>query len=271
MKKLTNHTLVYDSDCPMCDLYTRGFIKAGMLDENGRVEYGCARVPVTFDNARARDEIALVDYNTGTVTYGIDSLLRVIGHSFPVLAPLFKFPLFRYPVAVLYKFVSYNRKVIAPARVFEKRGSCTPSYHAGYRIAYIIFAWLICSLIPGGYSPLLQPLIPGSDFYREFVICGGQIVFQLVFVRLVTKDKLLHYIGNMMTVSLIGSLLLLPMMIVARVVPMSSPWMPAVWFSCVVCFMLFEHSRRVKRLGIPWQVTLTWVAYRFLILWIILV
>src|SRR5258708_4527194 len=101
MKKLANHTLIYDSECPMCDLYTKGFVKAGMLDGNGRVEYGCARVPASFDNQRARDEIALVDYENGTVTYGIDSLFKVIGHSFPLLKPLFALSIIRYPLSVL--------------------------------------------------------------------------------------------------------------------------------------------------------------------------
>ena len=271
MEKLTNHTLIYDSDCPMCDLYTKGFISAGMLDQNGRIEYGCARVPVTFDNVRARNEIALVDYTNGTVTYGIDSLFKVIGHSFPALKPIFNCPVFRFPISMFYKFISYNRKIIAPPPVFEKRGSCTPSYNVRYRVAYIVFAWLISSLILSAYTPSLQPFVPHNDFFREFMIGGGQIFFQVVFVRFMTKDRLLHYIGNMMTVSLMGSLLLLPMLIIIKAVPISLPWFPLVWFTSVVSFMLFAHWRRVKWLGISWLATVTWVVYRVLILWIVAV
>ncbi len=36
MKTLKNYTLIYDDQCPMCNIYSKGFIKAGMLDENGR-------------------------------------------------------------------------------------------------------------------------------------------------------------------------------------------------------------------------------------------
>lgn len=36
MKTLANHTLLYDEACPMCNLYTAGFINAKMLDKNGR-------------------------------------------------------------------------------------------------------------------------------------------------------------------------------------------------------------------------------------------
>jgi predicted DCC family thiol-disulfide oxidoreductase YuxK len=36
MKTLENHTLFYDKDCPMCNIYTARFIKTKMLDANGR-------------------------------------------------------------------------------------------------------------------------------------------------------------------------------------------------------------------------------------------
>ena len=269
METLRNHTLIYDSECPMCDLYTKGFIKTGMLDANGRVEYGCARVPTSFSNERARNEIALVDYETGTVTYGLDSLIKVIGHSFPKFAGALRCNIIRGPLSVLYSFISYNRKVIAPPRVFEKRGSCTPAYHAGYRIAYIVFAWLITSLVLARYTPTLYPMVPGSSFHREFIICGGQIIFQMVFVRIMTRDKLLHYIGNMMTVSLIGALLLLPMIVVNSLMSMS-PIVSLAWFTIVVTFMLFIHWKRVGMLGLPALATVSWICYRVLVLCIIM-
>jgi hypothetical protein len=266
MKKLSNHTLVYDNECPMCDLYTRSFIKTGMLDENGRVMYGCARVPASFDNQRARNEIALVDYETGTVTYGIDSLVKVLGHSFPLVKKVSEIRPVKHFLRLLYSFISYNRKVIAPAEEFEKRGSCTPTYHSGYRIAYIVFAWLITSLVLTAYVGHLTPLVPGTTFGREFIICGGQILFQMVFVRFMTHDRLMHYIGNMMTVSLIGALLLLPMLIVGSMFSITSAWIFAGWFALVVTCMLRLHWRRTRMLEISWLASVTWIGYGLIIL-----
>ena len=37
MKTLENQTLLFDEDCPLCRIYTSRFIKAGMLDENGKM------------------------------------------------------------------------------------------------------------------------------------------------------------------------------------------------------------------------------------------
>lgn len=270
MKKLSNHTLVYDSDCPLCDLYTSGFIKSGMLDENGRVMYGCARVPASFDNQRARNEIALVDYETGTVMYGIDSLVKILGHSFPMITRIAAYRPVRFFLQQLYSFISYNRKVIAPAGEFESRGSCTPDYHLGYRIAYVVFAWLTTSLVLASYATHLTPLIPETTFGRVFMICGGQILFQMVFVRFMTRDRLMHYIGNMMTVSLIGALLLLPMLIVVRSLEISLPLVPLAWAALVVTFMHYLHCRRVKKLGISALAMVTWIVYNALVLFILL-
>ncbi|MEI9919287.1 MAG: DUF393 domain-containing protein [Bacteroidota bacterium] len=269
METLANHTLVYDKECPMCDLYTSGFIKSGMLDSNGRVAYGCAKVPASFSNDRARDEIALIDYNNGTVTYGLDSLVTIIGHSFPRLGRVLRWSVVHWPLSILYSFISYNRKVIAPPKVFEKRGSCTPSYSIPYRIAYIFLTWILTSIILLHYTRIVVPIVPAGNFLREFLICGGQIVFQLVIVRLMTHDKVLHYIGNMMTVSLIGALLLLPMLALDRIVNIP-PVIALAWFTTVVTFMLSLHWKRVKMLGLSAWTTVGWVVYRLLVLCIII-
>jgi predicted DCC family thiol-disulfide oxidoreductase YuxK len=270
METLKNHTLVYDSECPMCDLYTNAFVKTGMLDTNGRVQYGCARVPVSFDNQRAKDEIALIDYENGTVLYGIDSLIKVVTNASPWLKPILSAAVVRYPLSLLYSFISYNRKVIAPPSEFEKRGSCTPTYHTGYRIAYLVFAWFITSLVLTSYSEMAYPIVPKTNLYREFLVCGGQILFQMVFVRFMKPARMLHYLGNMMTVSLIGALLLLPVLIASGLGVVVSSWFAIAWFGAVVTYMLFIHKVRVKKLGIHWSMTTTWVLYRLIVLFIIL-
>jgi predicted DCC family thiol-disulfide oxidoreductase YuxK len=266
METLRNHTLIYDGECPMCDLYTSGFVKTGLLDANGRVEYGCARVPVTFSSQRARDEIALVDYETGTVTYGLDSLLKIVGHSFPMLSKLLNLKIIRWLLSKLYFFISYNRKVIAPPKAFEKRGSCTPAYNPGYRIAYIIFAWLVVSLIGESFRAALFPLVIKGSRHYEFALVGGLIIFQMVIVRLMSPAKVLHYIGNMMTVTLIGSLLLLPLMIMNSFLTIS-PGLSEAWLATTVTFACYLHWTRVGMLAIPWM-TVTLMAYVAFALWI---
>jgi hypothetical protein len=265
MKTLKDHVIIYDDECPMCDLYTCAFVKTKMLDKNGREAYSW--IPSTLskhvDKERARNEIALVNPKTGEVRYGIDSLFFVIAHRFPVFRFLFEWRPFRFVMKHVYSFISYNRRVIIPAEKFEAKNSCTPQFKIGYRIAFIIFSWLVASWILSMYSPLLMR---GSSPFRELLICGGQIIFQSFIVLTIAKEKLVHYLGNLMAISLGGALLLLPAILISHTDWFTTEMFYLTWFVGVVVLMLFEHMRRVRLLGLHWSVTASWVFYRFFLL-----
>lgn len=264
MRTLGNHTLVYDNECPLCELYTGAFIQTGMLDSNGRESYAGCQLPI--DRDRAKDEIALVNRETGEVSYGIESLFKVIGTTFPLLAILFRCTAFKWLMTKVYAFISFNRKVIAPARVFEASSSCTPAFNIRYRVAYIVFAWVVTSFILNAYSSYLTPLIPPSSLGREFAICAGQILFQSLLLRSIGKVRVMHYLGNMMTVSLLGALLLSPLMLIFQVAYLSSPVIPAAFFVVVVATMIAEHVRRTRIMKLGLVPTLGWVTYMLIML-----
>jgi hypothetical protein len=270
MKTLTDHTIIYDDECPMCREYTKAFVKAGMLDQKGRAAYTDVvnnNIPnINWD--RARNEIAMINKKDNTVQYGIDSLMTIIGNSMPVFKPLFRFKPFYFLMSRLYFFISYNRKVMAPGNVFEGNNTCTPDLNYAYRWAYIVIAWLVTSFILVQYSHLAAPLVPASDFYREFFVCGGQIVVQGILVALVKRDRWIHYLGNVMTISLMGALALTPMLLMNGL--LSSNWFYIGYFMIVVACMFFEHLRRVSILELPWYISVSWVLYRILVLSIIL-
>lgn len=222
-----------------------------------------------IDRKRSCNEIALINLENQEVLYGTESLFAIIGNRFRWLRGLFQFEPFRWAIEKLYSFISYNRKVIVPGKVFEEQGSCVPSFHIKYRWAYIIFAWLVTAVVLTDYSKHLFPLIPSSTMAREFIICGGQIIFQLAIVRMISKERVIHYLGNMMTVSLMGALLLLPALLFTAV-GIESAFVYAAWFLMVAGVMLLEHMRRVKILGIHWSASVSWVLYRIIVLFIIL-
>lgn len=271
MKELKDHVIVYDDECPMCDLYTRAFVKSQMLGEHGREPYSWLPPAVSrhLSKDKARNEIALVNVKSGETYYGVDSLFMVIGYRFPFLRLLFSFSLFRGLMKSLYSFVSYNRRVIIPARKFEGRNSCTPDFNLTYRVAFIVFAWLITAVILSRYALFMQPLLPAGNVYRELMICGGQIAFQTMAVFFIRRERIVHYLGNMMSVSLGGVLALLPALALAHVVVVS-PYLMTGWFMITAGLMLLEHSRRIKILGIHWMASVTWVLFRVLILMFIL-
>jgi len=271
MKTLENQTLLYDEDCPLCSLYTTGFVKSGMLDENGRKSYcQLSTEEQSFvDLNRAPNEIALVDNKTKTVIYGIDSLIKVVGFSFPLIEKTAKLKPIHFILKKMYSFVSYNRKVIIPGHVKEgNKLECTPDFNYKYRYLFIGFALTLTSLVLFGYSNLI-PNLPKSNITREVILAFGQIVFQSLFLLNFDKKTLINYAGNLMTVSLMGSLILVPILILNQFINLPEVLVLG-WFSITVLIMFVEHQRRIKILKLPFYLSYTWILYRILALLLIL-
>lgn len=271
MKTLENQTLLFDEDCPLCQVYTTGFIKAGMLDKKGKKPFAnlTAEEQNFIDIKRASNEIALVDNKNKTVIYGIDSLLKVFGNSFPWMEKVGNITPIKYLLKKLYSFVSYNRKVIIPnKKASEKALQCVPSFNYKYRILYIVFAILMTALTLFNYSELIVDL-PKGNFSSELILAFGQIIFQSIFLTKLDRQTILNYAGNLMTVSLFGSLILTPVLILNQFV--NIPEMVILgWFGITVLIMFIEHLRRIKLLQLPSYLCYTWVIYRIIALLIIL-
>ncbi|WP_261512684.1 hypothetical protein [Chryseobacterium paludis] len=262
MKTLKNHTLIYDNECPMCNIYSKGFTKCGMLDENGREAFS----EMTFKNKsivdfnRAKNEIALVDHNKNEVVYGLDSLLLIIGNSFPVLEKIARIKSLYWFFKKLYSFVSYNRKQIIPSKKDYSDQSCIPDFNLKYRLTYMVFVVFFSAYILSLYTGKFN-LNLGHNFLREFIVCLGQIAWQTLFLKKYLKDKIWDYLGNMMTVSLIGTLLLIPVLFTNF-----NSVFYIIYFGMIVSIMLFEHVRRCKILRLNFLPTISWIIYRTIVL-----
>ncbi|OJV13041.1 MAG: DUF393 domain-containing protein [Dyadobacter sp. 50-39] len=267
MRTLSNHIILYDAECPMCRLYTGAFVRNGLLDSNGREAYQqySGTACTNLDWQRAVNEIALVNQATGEVTYGVESLLKVCGNALPRLAPLFRWKPLLWVASKAYAFISYNRRVIVPAPASETPFHYQPSFNVRYRVAWLLFSWILTSCILASYTGVLTVFLTKSSYWREFTICGGQIFFQAAVIFSYKKEKAWDYLGNMMTVSLAGALALLHFLLLCV-------WLNLGWLACALFFlltvflMLLEHMRRCKLLGIGYLMTASWVLYRIVIL-----
>ncbi len=270
MKTLQNHIILYDAECPMCKLYTKAFVNTHMLDAAGRAAYQQMpdEVCPLVDMQRAVNEIALVNTQTGEVTYGVESLLKVITHSVPVLKPVCNSKPVLWLLQKAYSFISYNRRVIVPGSKTDSN-DVQPAFRLSYRLLYLLITWLIVGAVLTHYADFLTGVVPAGNAYREYLICGGQILFQGITVTLYAPTKRCDYLGNMMTISLAGALLLLPVMGLAIVFAFSSI-VCTVLFMAVAGLMFLEHVRRSKLLNLGWALTISWVIYRLLILFVII-
>ena len=262
MRTLANHQILFDAECPMCKMYTKAIVSAGILDQNGRAAYqeiteeSCPML----DRQRAVNEIALVNQETGEVTYGIESLFKVMSVAFPGLKRLFSFKPFVWLMSKVYAFISYNRRVIVPPETATDRFQLQPTFKLSYRISYIVISWFVVSVILSAYVNLLGAVLPAGDAYRAYLICGGQVVFQGLVIYVMDKSKTWNYLGNMMTVSLAGALLLLPVLLLSELIVLG-PVFCAAWFLAITGTMLLEHIRRCTLLGLGWGMTVSWVLY----------
>ncbi|WET50930.1 hypothetical protein PYS58_07290 [Chryseobacterium indologenes] len=266
MKTLKNHTLIYDNECPMCALYSKGFTKCGMLDENGREAFTevSVRNKELLDFNRAKNEIALVDHENNKVTYGLDSLLLIIGSSFPILEKIARIQPLYWFFKKLYSFVSYNRKQIIPSKNDNTEQSCVPDFNLKYRLAYITFVALFSAYILSLYSRRLGVNLT-PNFLRELAVCLGQILWQTLFLKRYLKDKIGDYLGNMMTVSLLGTILLIPALFFNF-----TPVFNLIYFGIVVFIMFLEHLRRCRILKLNYIPTVSWILFRVTALMIII-
>ena len=267
---LSNHTILYDKDCPLCNLYTSAFIHSKMLDKEGRKSYSDITNSERsyIDVKRAANEIALVDRNTKKVFYGVDSLLKVIGNSFPVIEKLGNVKPVNYFLRKLYSFISYNRKVIIPSEKKENAVlECAPDFNIKYRLLYILFSIGIVGYTLFSFSGLIVSLSVAS-LQRELLLAFGQIVFQLCFLLKKDLKTSINYIGNLMSVSLIGCIGLVQTIILNMIIPLPQTII-LISFLGIVGLMFFEHKRRVALLELPSFLTYTWVLYRLIALLII--
>jgi len=270
MKTLKNHQILFDAECPICQTFTHAFVESGMLNSDGRTSYQelSPQACPMLDMSRAVNEIALVNQETGEVTYGIESLFKLLAVSFPILQPLFTFQPFVWLMSKLYAFIAFNRRVIFPAAHSTNSYKLQPTFRLGYRLAYLGFTWILTSITLSAYAPLLSGLVPVGSAYREYLICGGQILFQGVIIGMIDGKKRWDYLGNMMSISFVGSLLLLPVLLLAQWLNIH-PILYAAWFIAVAGLMLMEHTRRCRLLALSWKLTASWVLYRVIVLWLI--
>jgi len=115
-----------------------------------------------------------------------------------------------------------------------------------YRWTYILFATILTTVTLYQYAKALPELIPSDNLIKEMLMCSGQILWQGSIILVFIKRKTTLYLTHMITVSLLGSILLLPIILIHSIYPTHLA-ISITYFLAVVCFMIIEHARRVKK------------------------
>ncbi len=210
--------IVYDNNCPMCQAYTKGFVKWGVLSAQDRVAF-CELNPQQagryLDVQRSRHEIPLIDLAGGETLYGVDAMTYLIGRKIPFVGILMRNAMVHGFFKSLYSFISYNRRVITATAPAKGGLDCTPDFHLKHRLAFIAFAVVVSSLISwrfclsaGYYFPQASPMLPFAG-----VFAGLSLLLAVAFAGNSTVlgiRDIIERTGQAAVVMLIGALLLLP-------------------------------------------------------------
>ncbi|MFC6267422.1 DCC1-like thiol-disulfide oxidoreductase family protein [Frigoriflavimonas asaccharolytica] len=238
MKTLANHQLIYDKDCPMCKVYSGAFVKAKMLDENGRQNYRdlSEQTKSLLNVNRARNEIALVNFAENKTYYGLDSLLIIIGNSFPLLEKIGRIPLIYWFFSKLYSLVSYNRKQIIPSKNDFLENACVPDFNLNYRLIFIISGILFSSFL---LNQIFINVNFQQQFFISFLIILGFYLWQIGFMFKNRTEKIFDYLGNLNTLSIIGTTLFY---IVSKIDGTAFDFS----LTLVIVLLMIDHFRRVN-------------------------
>ncbi len=268
MKTLEKHQIIYDDECPLCNAYTNAFVKNGMLDKSGRVPYKAYAEANehNIDLLKSQNQIALINTKTGETTYGLASILKIIEYRFPLVKAVFGIKFVYWFFTKMYSFISYNRKVIAPSKITTY--SCYPNFSIKYRLLFIAFCWVIATIVLQAFTATFH-FKNYPNFVESFILLL-QIPVQYFFIQNKTREVFINYLGHLFFLSLLGSILLLPIIIFNHYLIMPL-LISTAYFFLIVLFLINIHFKRIALLGLNRSLCFSWIGFRFVLLVYILI
>ena len=120
-----------------------------------------------------------------------------------------------------------------------------------FKIAVMVICITVTALTLNQYARLIQHLIT-IRYGWQFELCMivGMLFFQYPFIHKKYRSLKLDYYFNMLIVSLIGSVLLFPLLVLNMYSDYTDTF-NLLYFFAVVLIMFFDHKQRVAALALP--------------------
>lgn len=223
--KNTNLLLIYDDHCPLCSWYSAQFVKWGMLEQENRQPFSRVeeRWLQQIDFAASRNRIPLIDKQTGSVTYGLDALLVLLGQRLPWIRRVGHWKPVHAFLEQLYALISYNRKVVVAVKCGKGEIDCAPDFHMGYRIVFLILLQVMIALATRGTALLVDrmQLFTHSANILQYVVV---VLALLLLVRgfLLPLEKRMEYYGQWSMLGMLYSLQALGLLALVQLLGTSS-------------------------------------------------
>ncbi len=129
-----------------------------------------------------------------------------------------------------------------------------------------IFCILTTALSLSQYAKLIQHLLVVKyKWLFELLMVIGMLLFQFLFIYKKSRKEMFNYFLKMLLVSLIGAILLWPLLIINKYHSLSDA-INVGYFFLVVTSMFFIHKNIVTKMKFPFYLSYTYILYRFIIL-----
>ncbi len=215
--KQNNYVLIYDDACPLCAAYTNGFVKAGLLNAENRKSFSnCDKNLFTnIDINKSVDEIPLIDQATNKVYYGIDALLEILNQKLPFIKAIGNIRPVKWFLQSLYKFISYNRKVIVATQAPENGFDCSPAFNIRYRLLFLCVFLLFNTvlLFPMHHYVIENSLFRGTTIFQLQLAHGLFVSVNIVVGLSLGTRRGLEYLGQVNMLALLVILLNIPLIL----------------------------------------------------------
>ena len=135
-----------------------------------------------------------------------------------------------------------------------------------FKILLSIICILTNAFTLSQYAVLIQHLLTIKyNWLFELIMVLGMLLFQLIFIYKNNRSKILDYFSKMLLVSLIGSILIWPLLIINNYYNLSDI-INVMYFFFVVTIMFFIHKNIVTKMKFAFYLSYTYILYRFIVL-----
>ncbi|MBP6431923.1 MAG: hypothetical protein KA319_09160 [Ferruginibacter sp.] len=248
--KPSNKIIIYDDACPMCAAYTNAFVKCGFIKKENRKNFTTItpQLLAIIDTEKSKNEIPVIDTITNEVYYGIDGLLEILNTKIPFIKSIGNIKLIKWFLLKLYKFISFNRRVIVATEPATCNFNCGPPINIKYRL-FFAFVFLLFNTIM--LFPLHTWVIKNSIFNSTTVfqlqVAHFMLVVSNILVALsINKKDAIEYIGQVNMLATLVILLFLPLLIINKMGCQPSLLFNNLYMLGLTFFIIKEYIRRMK-------------------------
>ena len=262
--------LVYDGDCSICVGATRTLNRLGLVPRENCRPFESLEPPWSdrLLDAGINNEMAAVDLKTEEIRSGLDAILWMLLDSWASpLSRMLSWPGVHGLARRAYHIVSYNRRIIVPAKPRPIPCACDPAFHLGYRLAFIVLGLIsstFLTLLLGARLAALEswPLAevePWTGALHMTAIAGLGWALLILASPTLGKVRGFDYVGHLVVTMNVGLAITFPVSLISLL--STAFWVCGLlWIALGISdlSMLTLQIRRVRAIGLSGGWALAW-------------